>query len=200
MTTDPPSSINAPIRTVAFFDFDGTLARHDSLPPFLIRTAGLRRTLFGFLRALLKPDKSQPDRKGAIKAAWLSNTLAGIPIDKARTSALRMKPKWIASTVSRLRELQQNGATIIVATGALDLYIHTLLGSLPIDHVMCTEMEVIDGIITGKMKTANCVRAEKARRVKDYLEAEAPFTLTYGFGNAPSDLPMLALLGEVKVI
>jgi HAD superfamily phosphoserine phosphatase-like hydrolase len=94
-----------------------------------------------------------------------------------------------------------DGALIVVATGALDLYIRALLADLPVDLVLATELETTaDGRLTGALKGGNCVRKEKARRVAALLAAEGPFAISYGYGNAPHDLPMLDLLDQRMVI
>ncbi len=192
---------SSPPRLAAFFDYDATLAKRDSLPLFLARLLGWPRTVWTFLQALLTPDRSQPDLKGAIKASWLKRALPGVARAQADAAARDLRPIWKEEIRQRLLNLHRDGAVIVVATGALDLYIHTLLRELPVDVVLATEMETTaDGLLTGRMKGGNCVRQEKARRVADWLRTHGPFTRTYGFGNAPSDLPMLALLDEKTVV
>jgi HAD superfamily hydrolase (TIGR01490 family) len=188
-------------KTVAIFDFDDTLVKGDSLLPFVVGIAGWPLALKALARALFKPAPGMPDRKTAIKAAWLATTLAGVPLEKVRAVAHEMKawPKWKSEIKSALLKHKAEGATIIVATGALDLYIHALLEGLPVDVVFCTEMERVGGKLTGRLLNTNCVRKEKARRVKAWLNEHQPFT-SYGYGNAPSDLPFLALTNFPKVV
>jgi HAD superfamily hydrolase (TIGR01490 family) len=187
-------------RLAAFFDFDATLVKHDSLPLFLSRCTGWPKTLFTFALALLTPDRSQPDLKGAVKASWLRHALAGMPEAQARKAAEGLVPNWIPDIRQRLLDLKAEGAVIVVATGALDLYVRALLKDLPVDVIMATDMESENGVLTGRMKGGNCVRLEKARRVEEFLRSHGPFDRTYGFGNAPSDLPMLKLVDEARVI
>lgn len=192
----PPSP-----RLAAFFDYDATLAKRDSLPLFLGRAIGWPRTLCTFVQALFSPDRTQPDLKGAIKARWLLLALRGVPRAHTAAAARNLRPVWKQDIRERLLDLHQQGAVIVVATGALDLYIHDLVRDLPVDVVLATQMETTpDGMLTGRMQGGNCVRQEKARRVADWLRTNGPFTRTYGFGNAPSDLPMLALLDETQVV
>jgi len=189
-------------RGVAFFDFDGTLVKGDSLIPYLGYAAGWPRTLFSFARALLKPDKNQMDWRTGVKAALLRHTLKGIPYEQARAAASKLAPlrMWKEVAHKALLRHKADGYTIVVATGALELYIHQLLADLPVDLVIATEMEVKDGILTGAIQGGNCVRQEKARRVEAYLKTHGPFDVSYGYGNAPHDLPMLALLDHKTVI
>lgn len=189
-------------RGAAFFDFDGTLVKGDSLIPFLGYAAGWPKTLWALACSIAKPDPGHPDRRTGIKSALLRKTLAGIPYEQARAAAKKLAPLklWKPLAYNALLKHKADGFTIIVATGALELYIHQLIEELPVDLVLATEMEVKDGILTGAIQGGNCVRAEKARRVQAYLKTHGPFDVTHGYGNAPHDLPMLALLDHATVI
>lgn len=189
-------------RGVAFFDFDGTLVKGDSLLPYLGYAAGWPRMCISFARALAKPDADQPDFRSGVKAALLRHTLRGLEYEKARAAAKHLAPLrvWKPLAHQALLKHKADGFTIVVATGALELYIHQLIEELPVDKVIATEMEVRDGILTGEMQGGNCVRQEKARRVAAFLKTHGPFDVSYGYGNAPHDLPMLALLDHTTVI
>jgi len=189
-------------RTVAIFDFDDTLVKGDSLLPFIIGTAGFAGAALAFARAALQPLKGQPDFKTALKGAWLMYALKGRTIEETRPSAQCLKAwrKWKSLAKDAMLKHKAEGATIVVATGALDLYIRDLCDGLPVDAYLCTEMERVAGRLTGRMLGGNCVRQEKARRVQNWLESNGPFTTSYGYGNAPSDLPFLALMTHKTVI
>jgi phosphoserine phosphatase len=50
------------------------------------------------------------------------------------------------------------------------------------------------------MTKGNCVRLRKAERVAEWLQDNGPFDDTYGYGNAPHDLPMLELLNHKIIV
>lgn len=189
-------------RLAAFFDVDGTLVKRDSLLPFIAYCVGWPKALLTFAQAFMHPLPDQADFKGAVKAAWLLLALKDLPEEVAQRAAKRVTKwrVWKEPAHSALLRHKQEGAQIIIATGALSLYVPYLLEGLPMDTIMATDMEVSDGKLTGHMLGGNCVRIEKARRVDLYLKTHGPFDKTYGYGNAPSDLPMLALLDESTVI
>lgn len=182
-------------RKVAFFDFDGTLVKGDSLLPFLGFVAGWPKLAAAFTKSVLKPEAGHPDTRTGIKAELLKRTLSNVPEARARTAAQKLAPlrHWKEPAHGALLRLKKEGATIVVATGALELYIGRLLEGLPIDKIIATDMEAQDGILTGRWAGGNCVRAEKARRVDAYIKTHGPFDEIHGYGNAPHDLPMLAL-------
>lgn len=194
---------------VAFFDFDGTLVRGDTLPMFIAEVIGPRRTHLAFADAIrsaghrhLRGRAPAVDFRGSIKSILLKRTLRGLALAEAHAAAERLcaKLRWHPPTVHALREHRRAGRRVVVATGALDVYMPFLLRGEPVDDLLATGMEVLDGRLTGHLATGNCVRADKADRVRAWLSAHGPFGETWGYGNRPSDLPMLALLDRRVVV
>lgn len=194
----------SPPRTIAFFDFDATLSKGDSLWPFLVAAAGrwrcyaaLARGIMAYL--LVPPGK---DRRTVIKDSLLQHTLGGLRVADLAPAIERMKswPRWIEPAYGALLRHRAQGDHIVIATGSLDLYVETMLGDLPHDGVLCTRMEVVDGVLTGRMASGNCVRRLKAQLVAEYLATHGPFEESWGYGNAPHDLPMMELLDHRVVI
>ncbi len=194
---------------VAFFDFDGTLIHGDSLPVFIAEVIGQRRTRLAFADAIQSAVhrrlRGRPppgvDFRGSVKAILLKRTLRGLPLSEAHAAAERVaaKLRWYSPTVEALNAHRRAGRRVVIATGALDIYIPFLLRPIEVEDVLATGMEVQDGRLTGKLITGNCVRADKADRVRAWLSTHGPFGETWGYGNRPSDIPMLALL-ERKII
>lgn len=194
-------------RRIAIFDFDGTLVGGDSLLPYLGRVAGRMRSGLIFARAVRAGSMragSNPDDdlRTRIKAGMLHRALAGVPQPVAAQAAERMRgwQRWYQPTLSALKRHADAGDMVVVATGGLSLYIPILLEGLPIDHILATDMEVVGGILTGRMLGGNCVRGEKARRVAALLHEKGPFDESHGYGNRPSDLPFLALMSHPTII
>lgn len=88
---------------------------------------------------------------------------------------------------------------MVIASGGLDLYLPTVLKAVPYDELICTRAEVT-GALTGAMVGGNCVRARKAAMVQDWLDRHGRFEDSWGYGNAPHDLPMMALMKNRVVI
>ncbi|MEE3626413.1 HAD-IB family phosphatase [Nitrospirillum sp. BR 11752] len=205
---------------LAVFDFDGTLVRGDSLLPFLARVAGgetlrrhLARSAAGAAsrrlpgRATLvkggHPADADDDFKTAFKRRLLRRCLAGVPLARAQAAAADMAAwvRWNTPLRDTLLRHADQGHRVLVATGALTLYMPTLLADLPVHDLLGTEMAVgDDGLLTGEMVAGNCVRAEKARRLALWMQETGPYGRRWGYGNQPSDLPFLALMDEATVV
>jgi len=194
---------------VAFFDFDGTLIHGDSLPLFIAEVIGRHRTRLAFADAIRSAGHRHvrgrgpgADFRGSVKSILLKRTLSGLPLAEAAVAAERLarKLRWYQPTLDALHAHRAAGRRVVVATGALDVYMPALLHGLPVDDVLATGMEVVDGRLTGRLATGNCVRFDKAERVGAWLAQNGPVGETWGYGNRPSDLPMLALLNQKIVV
>lgn len=186
----------APKKTIiAFFDFDGTLAKGDSLWPFLIAAAGPVCCTYACLRALVSwlSCSRKNDKRSVFKEKLLYHTLNGRHLSDVSKAAQRMSswPRWIDQSVAALKSHHAKGHRIVIASGSLDLYLDVLLAELPHDAVLCTKMEINENKLTGYILSGNCVRERKAQFVSEYLATNGPFEDSYAYGNAPHDLPMM---------
>ena len=189
----------------AFFDFDDTLTHGDTLPFFLASVRGWPWTILAYALAAAAgpfiPCPGSNDRRGRIKAVLLRLTLAGLPATRAQRAGGRMKPRirWRTAIVAELRRHHEQGHRIVVVSGAATIYLPALLADLPVDEILGTELEAQDGVLTGRIAGVNRVRAAKAATVRDWLAIHRP-EQSWGYGNAPHDLDMLALLDHKTVV
>ena len=184
--------------TVAVFDFDNTLIRGDSLWPFLVRAAGWPRAVCAALVAVLQAACSATDdRRTLFKAILLRLTLAGVPLDRAAKAAELLEDAivWLPMR-DRLQAHWQQGHRIMIASGGLGLYLPYLLRDLPPHQLICTQMETVDGRLTGAMQGGNCVRQQKAELVKQALLDIGEISDSWGYGNFPHDVPMLSYIQQ----
>jgi phosphatidylglycerophosphatase C len=194
-------------RTVAVFDYDNTLVNGDSLWPFLLAAAGWRRAAAALLKALLSLFPASVcggvgDYRTFIKQRLLISLLRGKRLEELKPAVEKMRrwPRVKKGQMDALLKHHAAGHLVVIASGSLDIYLHALLEKIPHHAVICTEMEVKDGVLTGLMSSGNCVRAKKAERVAAWLALNGPFENSYGYGNAPHDLPMLHLLKHEAVV
>ena len=196
-----------PSTGIAIFDFDDTLIEGDSLPRFLDAVAGVIRTrtamagaVAGALAAHGLGRPPGADFPGSVKALLLRKTLKDILVAAAHEAARRLKARlrWRMPQLEALHRHAAAGHRVVVASGALDVYLPILLEGLPVGDILATDMEVRDGRLTGRLASGNCVRALKAERVRALLAASG--SPSWGYGNRPSDLPMLALVDHPTLV
>jgi phosphatidylglycerophosphatase C len=192
-------------RTIAIFDFDGTLVKGDSFFPFLGFLSGWPQLVMVFIDTVIlylvlkwknKNDPAVADHRTFIKAELLKRLVAN-----HKTSELpRVLEKlclwqvWNPPIRAALMDHHAQGHHIVVASGGLDLYLTALLKDVPVDGLICTRIGVENETLTGIMTSGNCVRHRKAELVAAYLNEHGPFDESWGYGNIPHDLPMLELV------
>ena len=195
-------------RSIAIFDFDGTLVEGDSLWPFLGYACGWPKVAMSMIKAIgayglakiqKRPASECADPRTFMKTYMMHDLLAGKTMGQLQPAVkhLLKRAKWKADIRQKLQDHQTRGDRIVIASGGLDLYLPALLDGVVHDYALiCTEMESFDGMLTGFMPAGNCVRQVKAERVAAYLKANGPFADSWGYGNYPHDVPMLELVNH----
>ena len=193
----------------AFFDFDDTLAKGDSIFPYLLycikRGLAPRHQLFkaaaGFLRWKLQPSSGR-----AVKEMSLSY-IKGHTVEEmngvARDFFRDVQQKhFFEVAVPELFRLREQGVRIVVVSASSDVYMRVLPEFLPVDAVISTVCETADGRYTGKFGK-NCKGEEKVRRIQAWLDEQGlsiDKEHSSGYGDSPSDAPMLLLTGSPVLV
>ena len=196
------------MRSIAVFDFDCTLTRHDTLVPWLVQLAGRRRVAAALVRAMAGFWRARDDRRTGFKGALLEVLVRGRTVEDGRAAAARLaqRLRWRPDLQHRFAEHRRRGDFLVIASGSPRLVLEVVTaGNCRPDALIATELDVVAGSgdggrMTGRMVGGNCVREEKARRVAAFLERHGPFASSYGYGNLPHDRAMLALLDNRVVV
>lgn len=199
---------------LALFDFDGTLIKEDTLQMFIVAVVGhkwrayaalLWAMVTAFVESVMTTDDYM-DYKSAFKAHWMRATLKGLAVSDAERIAhdVSQRMTWNKDVLQQLKSYADKGYEVVVATGALDVYMKVILTSLPVKVMVATGAEVKDGKLTGRMtgvkRRCNAVRYEKQERVQEYIKENGPYHWIVGYGNMPSDGPMLSLCDEFYIV
>src|SRR3954471_21399261 len=117
-------------RTVAAFDFDGTLTRRDSLVPFLTNLAGrtaVMRALAAESGGLARAAAGRGDRDLA-KERVLTRVLAGVPhsdvASAGRTFGAELTRRAITPEARhRIAWHRREGHDVVIVSASLDVYL-----------------------------------------------------------------------------
>ncbi len=210
LTAVSQALVNVPLTAAgaptAVFDFDKTLTVRDTFLPWLTVLRGRRRTLAAGLASLRSglPGVSRGgSARDATKAAMVRRLLTGVAVTEAQAAARRLTPRviWSDPVCTRLQEHLQLGHAVLVATGSCRLAVAEMVADRfgAGLQVIGTELEEEAGTLTGRMSGENCIAEHKAARVRHWLE-QAGQAGGWGYGNAPWDLPMLALMQHRVVV
>ncbi len=185
-------------RGVAAFDFDGTIAKGDSLLPFLKRAVGRRAVagaVFSHLPQLLRV-KLTNTQHGKVKEKFIETLLAGKELDVMQRHAQSYAQHMVETQVftqakERIAWHKAHGHETIMVSASPDIYLKPTAELLGIDHAITTSLEVNNGRLTGRFVGNNVRDTEKERLLRDYLNNE-PVEL-WAYGNSDGDKQMLAM-------
>jgi phosphatidylglycerophosphatase C len=180
---------------VAAFDFDGTITKRDTLVPFLRHVVGrvaVARAIAMTMPAFVAAARHR-DRRDAAKEALLRRCLAGLPVERAERAAAEY-----ASTIELRDDVRRTlgdhvrkGHEVVIVSASPALYVRAAAGLLGAHDVVATELEVRDGVLTGRYAGRNCRAEEKRRRLAAWLDGRD--VELHAYGNSVDDEPMLAL-------
>jgi HAD superfamily hydrolase (TIGR01490 family) len=183
---------------VAAFDFDGTIARRDTLMPFLASVAGrgaFARAALAGVPQYAKVALGRGDRD-AEKEVLIGRLLCGrAATDVATAGAAYADKLWAAQRfrpemLERLAWHRGEGHRIVIVSASLDSYLVPLAPRLGVDHVICCSLGSADGILTGTLVGGNVRGPEKVRRLRSWL-AGAPAEV-WAYGDSAGDDELLA--------
>jgi len=190
--------------TVAAFDVDNTLTVRDCVVPFMRSVVGTRRLMKVMLSNAGKTIQSVRRRdRDALKAKFVAGVFAGKNADEIEALGVQFASKvaerWLRSDVAtRMRWHQEQGHVVILVSASLGVYLHPLGDLLEVDAVLCTELEEVDGVLSGQLIGKNCRGEEKVSRVQKWRE-EAGIDvqdLVYAYGDSSGDKQLLDLFSQ----
>jgi phosphatidylglycerophosphatase C len=190
--------------TVAAFDVDNTLTVRDCVVPFMRSVAGTARLVKVMLSDLGSTFQSVKRRdRDALKAKFVEGVFAGKSAREVESLGVQFASKvsdsWLRSDVAaRMRWHQEQGHVVILVSASLGVYLHPLGDLLEVDAVLCTELEEVNNLLTGKLNGMNCRGEEKASRVMKWCSESGVTSeeLVYAYGDSSGDVQLLELFSQ----
>lgn len=187
---------------VAFFDLDHTIL---SISSGEVMFRGSReRGIIGSLQSLQALIITILYRAGlmsadAAVAVWTS-WYRGLPVEVMKPLAAewgKELEKYIRDGArNEIEFYREHGVrTVILSASSVAICEH-IRGVLNMDDVICTELEIVDGKITGRLKGAYCHGQEKLKRAKKYcFKHGLSLEEAYYYADSIADLPVLEVVG-----
>ena len=185
-------------RALALFDFDGTLTTAETFGPFVRRAAPRTRVRVGaaLLAPLVLGYRAGLVSGSSVRAAIVRVAFAGVPeADVAahgEAFARDVIPGLLRpSAMASLDRHRERGDTVAIVSGAFDAYLAPWCAAQGIE-LLASSLASRDGVLTGHYRGAQCVGAEKARRVRERFALHA-FDAVHAYGDTGEDAALLAL-------
>ena len=183
---------------IVLFDFDGTLTTRDTLLLFIRFACGRWAFLWGMLcyAPLLVLMKLRLYHNGKTKQKVFSHFFRGWTAERfsqcGREFASQYRHILRADTVETLRQAQQDGARVLIVSASIT---HWVQPFFPDVEVVGTQIEIENGIVTGRFVTPNCYGPEKVRRVTEIIGDRTPYYII-AYGDSRGDRELLAWADE----
>lgn len=182
---------------VAAFDFDATLTYRDSLFPFLLFTHGYYKAFLNFLICtpiligyVMGLRNRQQTKERILKQFYQGRSLSEMQKwgKEYVERGIEVKPE----AMERLRWHQHQGHRCVIVSASIDVYLNYWGAKMGIADVLCSQVEVSRGQMTGKLIGHNCRAEEKVRRLEKLLGPKENYIL-YAYGDSQGDRQMIDL-------
>ena len=191
----------------AFFDLDGTLvhgftATHilgDRIRSGDVALGDLARLVLTAVDGGLGGD---PTRAGDVSIG----ALRGLGVDQMEELGERLFVQKIAGTIrpqarAIVKAHQRMGHTVALASAATRFQTEPIARDLDIQHIVCTELETEDDLLTGRVLGAFLWGEHKASAVRTFArEQGVDLQQSYGYANGDEDIAFLASTGRPHAI
>ena len=183
-------------------DFDGTLTTRDTLIEFIRFACGTPRFILGFLlhAPLLVLMKLGLYDNGKTKQRVFSWFFKGMAIDEfdrlCKDFADSYRHLLRPEMVRLLEQAQAEGSKVLIVSASIDNWVQPFFPSFTI---VGTQIEIIDGLLTGRFLTPNCYGQEKVRRILALHPDRSDYHLI-AYGDSRGDREMLAFADEAHII
>jgi putative phosphoserine phosphatase / 1-acylglycerol-3-phosphate O-acyltransferase len=194
--------------TAAFFDFDGTLIDGYSAVAFLKDRARRRDLPAGEVAKLLRTGLDIRCGRADFERFMRVGTQAFRGHD-ARTLG-SLGDRLLRSTLGGLLfgemlEIvgahRRRGHTLVIASSALPFQVEPVARELGFDHVLCTRLETIGDLYTGRVEGPTLWGPGKAMAVREFADSHGlALARSYAYGNGDEDIEFLSAVGHPRAV
>ena len=186
------------MKKIYAFDFDGTLTTKDSLLAFIRFAKGDLSFVLGFLRyahlLVLMKLGLYPNYKAKQKV--FAHFFKGMTVGDFDALCQRfandyrelLRPEGVNAIV----QAQNEGSEVLIVSASIDNWVQPFFPSV---KVVGTQIEVLEGRLTGRFLTKNCYGQEKVERILALYPQRETYELIT-FGDSRGDKELLAFADE----
>lgn len=183
----PASLRNAP-RKFLIMDVDSTLIQQEVIE-LLAAYAGKREEVAAVTEAAMRGELDFAQSLHARVAV-----LAGLPA--AVVDSVRAEVKLSEGAAELVAAFKAAGHAVAVVSGGFNQILQPIAEELGLDHWIANELEIVDGVLTGKVLGAVIDRAAKEKYLREWAAADGvAMENTIAVGDGANDLDMLGAAG-----
>ena len=186
------------MKKIYAFDFDGTLTTKDTLIEFIRYAKGSMALGLGFLRyahlLVMMKFGLYPNYKAKQKVFehFFKDTTLDDFNALCKAFAASSKHLLRPAGIKAIQQAQNEDSEVLIVSASIDNWVQPFF---PPVKVLGTQIEVIDGKLTGRFMTKNCYGQEKVNRILSLYPNRQDYHLT-AYGDSRGDKEMLAFANE----
>ena len=186
---------------LVLFDFDGTLTRKDTLFEFIAFSRGRFRLFWGLFLNLANFMLFYLGRisNAQLKEIVLAHFFGGQPASSFNRMGEAFARVAIPSILrdeapAVIERHQNNGSRVVIVTASCSNWIKPWSDQIGVE-LIATELEVVNGLITGKIRGKNCRGPEKVSRIHSHVDVKQ-YDRIVAYGDSKGDHQMLEMADE----
>lgn len=188
-------------RKIAFFDFDGTITYKDSLIHFLVFCFGWFKVISGFI--FISPYvilyKLKVISNERAKEKLLAYFFKELKKEDVKQFAIQYTEKCLPKilrekAIEKIEWHKSENHEIYLVSASLEDWLRPWCENMQIS-CLGTQLEVINGVYSGKFQSKNCYGPEKVNRIKQELNL-SDYNFIYAYGDSRGDSEMLKIANE----
>lgn len=193
---------------IAFFDLDRTITK--SISGRALASAAYRKGLMAhrnlinaiFLSLLFRLKLKDPLKLLDQMVSWVKGIPERTIVDLCSEVFHEVLfPSVYKKAIAEIEFHRAQNAKVVILSSALTSVCQEMANNLNIDDIICSELEVYNGKMTGRPVGHLCFGEEKAVRLKEYCEKHnSSRSEAWYYGDSISDLPALNAVGNAVCI
>ncbi|WP_026540660.1 phosphoserine phosphatase SerB [Paenarthrobacter nicotinovorans] len=183
-----PEELRQASRKLLIMDVDSTLIQQEVIE-LLAAHAGKREEVAAVTEAAMRGELDFAQSLHARVAV-----LAGLPMDVVES--VRQEVRLSLGAAELVAAFKEAGHVVAVVSGGFNQILRPIAEELGLDHWIANELEIVDGVLTGKVLGAVIDRAAKEKYLREWSAAEGiSLEHTIAVGDGANDLDMLSAAG-----
>jgi HAD superfamily hydrolase (TIGR01490 family) len=189
---------------IAFFDLDRTITK--AISGNALAMGAIRKGLMSpfnlvnaiYLSLVYKLDLKDPLKIMDKMTMWVKGMAEQTMIDLCSDVFHDvLLPSVYAEAKSEIKFHQELNSKVVILSSAPTPICHEMAKNLGLDDIICSDLEVKDGYLTGRPNGRLCFGDEKMVRLRAYCEINNSKTSdAWYYGDSISDLPALSSVGN----
>jgi HAD superfamily hydrolase (TIGR01490 family) len=185
-------------KSIAFFDFDGTITTKDTMLELIRFTNGTLSYYIGMAKISpwLIAMKLKLISKASAKEKLLSHFYKNMPVDifneKCKLFSKTKIPALVKQdALATIKDFQDKNIPVVIVSASAENWVIDWCNKHNIQCI-ATKLLITNNKVTGKLYGGNCNGNEKVSRIKKIFNL-ADFEIIYCYGDTSGDKAMLAI-------